>query len=111
MKPPVNRGWMVLLGIGLASLAFFVSRASAVIIVTVGANVNVTAAAGNQTEASIALDPTNTQRLFVASNPGSTAAVSTNGGTSWTRFSVGGSGGLPASCCDNVAVFDQFGNL
>jgi hypothetical protein len=108
---PVKRSWLVVLALALASLAFFVPGASGLIVVTVGPNVNVSATTGNQAEASIALDPSNTQRLFVASNRGSTAAVSTNGGTSWTRFSVGGAGGLPASCCDNVAVFDQFGNL
>jgi PKD domain len=108
---PANRRWLVALALGLLSFVLFVPGAAGVIVVTVGPNVNVSAAAGNQAEASIAVDPTNTQRLFEVSNPGSTAAVSTNGGTSWTRFSIGGSGGLPTSCCDNVAVFDQFGNL
>ena len=107
----LGRGWLLVLVGGLASLALWVAGAGAVIVVTVGPNVNMTAAGGNQTEASIALDPTNTQRLFVASNPGSTAAFSTNGGTTWTRYSIGGADGLPVSCCDNVAVFDQFGNL
>jgi hypothetical protein len=98
--------------VGVAGLAFWTAGASAVITITVGPNVNVTALAGNQAEGTIAIDPTNPQRLFEASNPGSTAAVSNNGGTSWTRFSVGtGADGLPVSCCDNVAVFDQFGNL
>lgn len=108
---PAKRGWLVVFALALASLALVVPGASGVIVVTVGPNVNVSARTGNEAEASIALDPNNTQRLFVASNPGSTAAVSTNGGTTWTRFAVGGAGGLPASCCDNVAVFDQFGNL
>lgn len=108
---PAKRSWLVLMLLTFASLVFFVSGASGVIVVTVGPNINVSAAAGNQTEATIAVNPTNTQNVFEVSNPGSTAAVSTNGGTSWTRFQVGGSNGLPSSCCDNVAVFDQFGNL
>jgi hypothetical protein len=74
--------------------------------------VNVSAAAGNQAEATVAVDPTNPQRIFVASNPGTTAAISTNGGVTWTTFGLGVPGdGLPAPCCDNVAAWDQFGNL
>jgi hypothetical protein len=76
----------------------------------VGPDVNISQLGGNQAEPTIALDPTNTQRLFAASNPGLTAFFSTDGGANWTQTAVAGN---PASapCCDNVATFDGFGNL
>jgi hypothetical protein len=83
-------------------------------ITNVGANVNITRLGGNQSEATVAVNPVNPQQLFMASNPGTTAANSTNGGQTWTTFTMGtgaGGDGLPSSCCDNVARFDRFGNL
>jgi hypothetical protein len=88
------------------NLTLLVSQtASAVYGVTVGAPVNVSLASGNQAEATVAVDPTNPLRIFEASNPGTSAAVSSDGGATWTRYSI------PNTCCDNVAVFDNFGNL
>jgi len=80
---------------------------SAAVTVTVGPNVNVTKQSGNQAEGTIAINPTNTQQLFFASNPGATARRSTDGGTTW----VAAGAGIGASCCDNVAAWDSFGNL
>ena len=104
--------------------------------VSVGAEtyVNVSRARGNQSEGTIAIDPTNPNRLFLASNtttgrdpdvgpndvdPSSAAlfgATSINGGIDWAtrEFANGavfGGDGLPAACCDPSAEFDQFGNL
>lgn len=82
--------------------------------ITVGGNVNTSTRAGNQAEATIAVNPNNPQQIFVASNPGTTAANSTDGGGTWNQFvmATGPSGdGLPQSCCDNVAEWDNFGNL
>src|SRR6266446_2280917 len=76
-------------------------------VINVGANVNITRAAGNQVEGTIAINPTNTQQLFFASNPGATARRSTDGGNTW----VAAGAGIGASCCDNVAAWDSFGNL
>ena len=66
---PVFRALLAacLLGLGLV---FWVGGASAVLTITVGGNVNVTAAGGNQTEGTIAINPTNPLQLFAASNPG-----------------------------------------
>lgn len=90
-----------------ASLVFWVAGAASVLTITVGTNVNVTPAGGNQSEATVAIDPSNTQRIFVASNPGTTSRRSVNGGTTWLAAGAG----IPASCCDNVAAWDSFGNL
>jgi BNR/Asp-box repeat len=89
-----------------ASLPLFsINISSAAVTETVGPNVNVTAVAGNQAEATIAVDPNNPQRMYAASNPGTTGAYSTDGGATWTPSSIAN------TCCDNVATFDQFGNL
>jgi hypothetical protein len=83
---------------------------------------------GNQDEPTIAVDPTNLNRLFVAArntgnvvasnnNPGPIyASYSSDGGKTWKSRTIGtgtglGGDGLPTSYGDPQAVFDQFGNL
>ena len=82
------------------------------------ATLNVSRRTGNQTEATIAIDPTNPLRLFAASNtddsrPGIFVANSTDGGVNWTRrlLATGGADPLGAACCDPSAAFDANGNL
>ncbi len=88
----------------------------------VGANVNVSQRLGNQTETTSAVDPTNAQRVFIASNDETLAlsglfrAWSTNGGATFTTGTIAtgtgaGGDGLPPACCDPSASFDGFGNL
>src|SRR3954453_2746709 len=86
-------------------------------------NINVSATAGNHAEGTIVVDPTDPSHLFTASNApgvGLLAAVSSNGGATWTRRpmaddAVDSSGlaadGLAPACCDPSAAFDRFGNL
>ena len=136
-------------------------------VTSIGANVNISRAAGDQSEGAIAIDPTNPMRLFALSNleggnrvdatmttmaapvvppqqarrarpatraggerereqrerereehehqaggSGLFAAVSDDGGATWTTRVLGtGTDGLPASCCDPSLAFDSFGNL
>jgi uncharacterized repeat protein (TIGR01451 family) len=110
----------------LAAVATFVATTGLVMGVAsaippvVGANVNVSRAAGNQLEAAVAIDPTNTQRVFVGSNDetrnltGIFTARSADGGSTWTTGALGtgaaGDGFTPA-CCDPTASWDAFGNL
>jgi len=86
--------------------------------VVVGPNVNVTHATENQLEEAVAVDPSNPQRVFIASNDedaapsGLRVGVSTDGGTTYaTRVIATGDDGLPPACCDPTASFDAFGNL
>ena len=79
-------------------------------------NVDVAPLPGNQSEGAIAIDRTNSSRLFALSNTdsgdGLSAALSSDGGVSWTsRLIATGSDGLDPACCDPSACFDQFGNL
>jgi hypothetical protein len=81
--------------------------------------VNATTVGGGDTfEVEIAINPTNPQQLFLASNQfingsdGLYAAFSTDGGQSWSgRIVADGSDGLPNACCDPDVVWDTFGNL
>lgn len=86
---------------------------------TVGPNLNVTQHTNNQTETTIAINPTNPQNLFVAANGGYTYTparlplpslfyYSTNGGANWLPSDVSA---LPVSCCDQASAWDAFGNL
>ena len=85
--------------------------------VAAGPNVNISREPGTQTEGAIAIDRTNPNRLFVASNeaagtPALLGAYSTDAGITWhTRPLATGSDGLPAACCDPSVSFDAFGNL
>jgi hypothetical protein len=75
---------------------------------------NVSQAAGNQSEANIAVDPTNPSDLFAVSNnagDGLFAAVSTDGGATWQGHSLATGPDLPLANGDPKAVFDPFGNL
>jgi hypothetical protein len=88
-----------------------------------GANVNVSRLIGNQSEATIAVNPTNPRNLVIVSNiedvtgdgvadPGLMESFSTNGGATWTtRIIANGNDNLPTACCDPQAAFDQFGNF
>ncbi len=77
--------------------------------------VNVSRFPGQQSEGSIAADPSNPARLFAASNQSGMslfAAVSSDAGLTWTRREFAtGTDGLPIACCDPSAAFDAFGNL
>jgi hypothetical protein len=79
----------------------------------VGPNVNINRQSGYQAETAVAIDPTNSQRMFAWSNDlnsRNSAAFTTNGGASWTsRFT--GSDGWPALGGDPTCTFDPLGNL
>ncbi len=76
---------------------------------------NVSQSPGYQGETTIAIDPKDPTRLFVASNSsagGLFSASSTDGGVNWVRrVLAAGVDGLPPANGDPKAVYDQFGNL
>jgi len=96
------------------------SQSTSAATLVVGTNVNVSRLSGNQSEAAIAMNPTNPNQLFVLSNMegnGLLAAYSTNAGASW-RYTdpadgtiADGGDSLPAACCDPSVTWDRFGNL
>jgi hypothetical protein len=81
------------------------------------ANVDIFHEEGNQQETTVAVNPSNPQQVFVASNDehlpaGLFSGRSSDGGITWIHRSVAtGSDGLPPACCDGSASWDAFGNL
>jgi len=69
-------------------------------------NVDITTLPGDDAEATIAINPTNPQQIFVAVNR-FTARRSVDGGATWSKAG----GGVSTTCCDNAASWDDFGNL
>ena len=88
-------------------------------LVTVGANQNLTKAAGNQYETAVTFCATNSQLVFMASRnePGGLyTARSTNGGITWTNKLIGQSsipaaGDIPRAYGNTSVAWDAFGNL
>jgi hypothetical protein len=78
--------------------------------------VDISRANGNQSEASLALNPTNPSNLVAFSNDQGTGGVhvyvSNDAGATWSNRQIGNNDGLGVNaCCDTQAAFDQFGNL
>jgi hypothetical protein len=81
------------------------SRQLLTLTLTVGPNLNTGHLSGNQSETSIAINPTNPNNLYAVSN--TSRRVSFDAGATWSN-----AGTLPSgTCCDNKSVFDQYGNL
>src|SRR2546422_182719 len=82
---------------------------------TVGPNVNVSRLAGNQSEAAVAINPTNPNNVVIVSNIAGGGALfrgfSTDGGATWTSGLIANGGALGLACCDGSLSFDSFGNL
>lgn len=100
----------------LLALGTAVGPATAAPAVAVGANVNISKSTTHNSEGSIAVDPTDINRVFMTSNlasgSGILAGYSTDGGATWTTYVLGnGADGFPPACCDGQSVFDNFGNL
>jgi hypothetical protein len=73
----------------------------------VGPNISVGNIGSDQVEGTIAVNPTNTNNIFVKSIGLTVGRYSMDGGATWLS-----SGAIPGgSCCDDKAVFDQYGNL
>jgi BNR/Asp-box repeat len=82
------------------------------------ANVDTSAAPGNEAEDAIAVNPTNPANIVtMATLPDVVAGlfegVSFDGGQTWTRRVIGGDEADPlgAICCDEQLAWDRFGNL
>jgi len=80
------------------------------------ANINTSAAPGNEAEDAIAVNPTNPSNIVtMATLPdvvsGLFEGVSFNGGSTWTRQVIGAGDPLGEICCDEQLAWDRFGNL
>jgi hypothetical protein len=83
--------------------------------VEVGASVDVTRSSAYETEGSVAVDPTDSSRVFTASETdagGILTAFSTDGGATWTtKVVANGADSLGRGDKNPQAAFDPFGNL
>lgn len=82
---------------------------------TVSPNVDITRLGGNQSEAAIAIDPTDPDHVVEFSNrergAGMVLAVSQDGGLTWNVSSFARHDAFGNACCDPTLSWDAFGNL
>jgi hypothetical protein len=79
-------------------------------------NVDISQRHTNESEETIAVNPTNPQNIVEVSNVDFPAAgllegVSFDGGKTWTTKLIGDNDNLGDACCDPSLSFDQYGNL
>jgi hypothetical protein len=100
------------------ALAFF--AVAAVASAAPIANIDVSQRHLNESEETIAVNPTNPNNIVIVSNVGHREAgltagmfeaVSFDGGATWSRKLIGNNDNLGDACCDPSLSFDRFGNL
>ena len=79
-------------------------------------NVDVSQRPGNESETTIAVNPTNPENIVIVSNiaegvSGMFAAVSFDGGNTWVQRIIGNRDNLRDACCDPSLSWDEYGNL
>src|SRR5258708_14165005 len=79
-------------------------------------NIDVSQLSNNESEETIAVNPTNPNNIVIVTNvvvpaAGMFAAVSLDGGSTWATRIIGNNDNLGAACCDPSLSFDEFGNL
>jgi hypothetical protein len=106
---------ILLAAAGVALVGLQVVGATPAGAATVSPNVNITRLVGNQSEAAIAIDPTDPNRVVEFSNndrnSGLTLGVSDDGGATWTVSIFGRNDAFGRACCDPTLSWDRFGNL
>jgi hypothetical protein len=82
---------------------------------SVPANVNLSKMLGNQSETTVAINPTNPKNVVVVSNTDATTGLfegyTTDGGATWNTSIIADGDSLGFACCDPSLAFDPFGNL
>jgi hypothetical protein len=79
-------------------------------------NVDVSQRPTNESEETIAVNPTNPNNIVIVTNvvfpdAGLFEAVTFDGGATWTRSVIGDNDNLGDACCDPSLSFDRYGNL
>ena len=105
----------VVAGLGLALLGSQAAVASPVRAATATTNINITTLGGNQSEAAIAIDPTDPTRVVEFSNReqgvGMVLARSVDGGVTWEPSFFARDDPFGKACCDPTLSWDVYGNL
>src|SRR6266480_6639538 len=79
-------------------------------------NIDVSQRLTNESEETVAVNPTNSNNIVIVTNVDHPAAglfegVSFNGGRTWTTKLIGDNDNLKDACCDPSLSFDNYGNL
>ncbi|MGZ5299802.1 MAG: hypothetical protein ACXWDU_09025, partial [Actinomycetota bacterium] len=102
-------------GLGLVLLGSQAAVAAPARAATVTPNVNVTRLGGNQSEAAIAIDPTDPSHVVEFSNrergAGMVLARSVDGGATWDASFFARDDRFGKACCDPTLSWDAYGNL
>src|SRR5712692_7307179 len=80
------------------------------------ANIDVSQRSTNESEETVAVNPTNPKNIVIVTNVDHPAAglfegVSFDGGKTWTKKLIGDNDNLGDACCDPSLSFDKYGNL
>src|SRR5438876_3263067 len=83
---------------------------------SIPANIDVSHRHTNESEETVAVNPTNPNNIVIITNVDHPAAglfegVSFDGGATWTRKLIGNNDNLRDACCDPSLSFDNYGNL
>src|SRR6266571_3643010 len=83
---------------------------------SIPANIDVSHRHTNESEETVAVNPTNPKNIVIVTNVDHPAAglfegVSFDGGATWTRKLIGNNDNLGDACCDPSLSFDRYGNL
>lgn len=105
----------VVLATGLVLTFGQVAGVLAVPVLSVGANIDISGYSDNESETTVAVNPTDTDNIVVVSNFAVADAlmksVTFNGGVSWSTSMIGdGTTDLGIACCDPNGAFDVYGN-
>lgn len=100
----------------MTTLLFLLASANPVFAKSSPKNVDISQRAGNESEETIAVNPTNPQNIVMVSNiqegiAGMYLAVSFDGGQTWAGRVIGNFDNLGDACCDPSLSFDEYGNL
>src|SRR5437588_10036410 len=79
-------------------------------------NIDVSQRRGNESEETVAVNPTNPNNIVIVTNvdhpaAGMFAGVSFDGGATWATRLIGDNDNLGDACCDPSLSFDNYGNL
>src|SRR6266566_5154390 len=85
-------------------------------LVSIPANIDVSQRLTNESEETVAVNPTNPNNIVIVTNvdhpaAGLFAGVSFDGGTTWKTRLIGDNDNLKDACCDPSLSFDSYGNL
>jgi hypothetical protein len=101
---------------GHPSQAHAAGASSQLRLASVPTNIDVSQRSTNESEETVAVNPTNPNNIVIVTNVDHPAAglfegVSFDGGATWTTKLIGNNDNLGDACCDPSLSFDNYGNL